>query len=143
MIGLENERFLLDFLKAKIDPNLNLIKSKYSVIDYISPDTLVELKSRTNKYKQYPDTMVGANKIKYMLNDVNRKSYCVFSFTDGVYYIKITKEIVEKFRKALGGRRDRGKDETSTYYYIPIGLLNKLTSTTSLGVSSCETLITP
>lgn len=132
MIGIENEIYLLNFLKEKIDKGLEMAENKYSVIDYISKNTLVELKSRRNEYRKYPDTMVGANKIKYMLNDKVRKSYCVFSFTDGLYYIEITKDAVGKFRRALGGRRDRGKDETSTYYYIPINMLKNLTATTNL-----------
>jgi len=131
MIGTDNELFLLSFLKQKIDKNLLMTNSKYAIIDYISNDTLVELKSRTNAYLKYPDTMVGANKIKYMLNDKVRKSYCVFSFTDGIYYIEITKGNVDKFRKSLGGRRDRGRDETSTYYYIPIEMLTDLSISNS------------
>tara|TARA_B110000285_G_C15061786_1_gene582803 strand:+ start:706 stop:1134 length:429 start_codon:yes stop_codon:yes gene_type:complete len=130
-IGAENENFLLNTIKTYIDINLTLCKNKYSIVDYISANSLVELKSRRNAYKTYPDTMIGANKIKYMLDDATRKSYCVFSFTDGLYYIEITQDIVKNFRKALGGRRDRGKDETNIYYYIPIQLLNSLTPTTS------------
>lgn len=129
-IGRENEIYLLNVIKTEIDNTLTLCKNKYSVIDYISNNTLVELKSRRNAYKTYPDTMVGVNKINYMLKD-RRKGYCVFSFTDGIYYIEITRDIVKDFRKALGGRSDRGKVETNNYYYIPINMLNNLTTTTT------------
>ena len=127
-IGTENEKYLLNILKDTIDKNIKLTKNKYAIIDYISPNTLIELKSRRNTYEKYPDTMVGANKIKYMLNDKTRKSYCVFSFTNGIYYIEINEETVNKFRKASGGRADRGRIETSTYYYIPIEMLCNLTT---------------
>lgn len=125
MIGEANEKFLLTFFQEKIDKDLELAGDKYCVVDYISLNTLVELKSRRNAYRQYPDTMVGMNKIKYMLND-RRKCYCVFSFIDGLYAIEITEDAVKKFRVADGGRRDRGRDETRAYYYIPIDMLYSL-----------------
>jgi hypothetical protein len=57
-----------------------------------------------------------------------KQSYCVFSFTDGVYSIEITPDIIDKFELRQGGRWDRGRPELNQYYYIPIKLLSPISS---------------
>jgi hypothetical protein len=122
--GKRKELELLDLVK-KIDGELEISTRKNSSYDYISKNSLVELKSRTNNYKKYASTMIGENKIQYFNND-KRECYCVFSFTDGVYYCKITPELLEKCQVKRGGRCDRGCYETSLYRFIPIELLTPL-----------------
>ena len=70
--------------------------------------------------------MIGENKIQYFSKN-ERDCYCVFSFLDGVYYCKITPELLEKCKVKRGGRCDRGCYETSLYRFIPIELLTPLT----------------
>ena len=95
--------------------------------DYESDDVLVELKSRRNKYSAYPTTMIGKGKIDAMLKS-DKRSFCVFNFTDGVYSVEITPDIIEKFELRQGGRWDRGRPELNQYYYIPIKLLSPISN---------------
>ena len=122
--GKEKELKLLNLIK-QLDENLELSTKKNSCYDYISNNTLVELKSRKNNYKKYATTMIGENKIQFFSKN-EKDCYCVFSFTDGVYYCKITPELLEKCKVKKGGRCDRGCYETNLYRFIPIELLTPL-----------------
>ena len=93
--------------------------------DYENDENVVELKSRRNKYKQYPTTMIGQTKVDKML-DTGKKCYGVFNFTDGIYSIELTKDKIDQFELRQGGRWDRGRPELNQYYYIPIKQLTPL-----------------
>jgi hypothetical protein len=124
--GLEKEDSL--FSKIKGVYGENLCKTPHMCKwDFESESCLVELKSRRNKYKAYPTTMIGKNKIDAMLKS-DKRSFCVFNFTDGVYSVEITPDIIEKFELRQGGRWDRGRPELNQYYYIPIKLLSPISS---------------
>tara|TARA_B100000780_G_scaffold32882_1_gene20654 strand:+ start:345 stop:746 length:402 start_codon:yes stop_codon:yes gene_type:complete len=122
--GLKKEDDLFNLLKDKYGDDICKTELKCQV-DYESENVIIELKSRRNKYKQYPTTMISKSKIDYMLNS-KKKPVCIFNFTDGIYSIEITKDIIEKFQLNWGGRNDRGYREVSEYYYIPIYLLTKM-----------------
>ena len=125
-IGEENERKLLSHLNKTYN-NLQITKGG-CVYDFFNDDVIIELKTRTNCYNKYPTTMIGKNKIDYFLNNKtieNKKKFCFFGFTDGLYFLEITKEIIENFQLNIGGRKDRGFPEWKQYYYIPINLLEK------------------
>ena len=114
------------FSKIKENYGENICKTaKNCRVDYESEDVLIELKSRRNTYSKYPTTMISKSKIDYMLKS-GKKSICLFNFTDGVYNIEITENIVRQFELREGGRWDRGRPEMSQYYYIPIELLKIL-----------------
>lgn len=93
--------------------------------DYENDENIVELKSRRNKYKQYPTTMIGAAKVDKML-ETGKKCHGVFNFTDGIYSIELTKDKIDQFELRQGGRWDRGLAELNQYYYIPINQLTPL-----------------
>ncbi len=114
------------FSKIKENYGENICKTaKNCRVDYESEDVLIELKSRRNTYSKYPTTMISKSKIDYMLKS-GKRSICLFNFTDGVYNIEITENIVRQFELREGGRWDRGRPEMSQYYYIPIEILTKL-----------------
>ena len=123
--GINQEMALLSVLQANIDKDLQPATSKFSVIDFTSNNTNVELKTRRNYYNTYQDTMIGYNKIQKLLTD-KKDGYAVFNFLDGVYYIEIVESNVKKFRLAEGGRCDRGRIEKNKYYYIPINILKSI-----------------
>ena len=124
--GEENERKILSQLN-KTYTNLQITRggARY---DFYNDDVVIELKTRTNCYNKYPTTMIGKIKIDYFLNNKsieNKKKFCFFGFTDGLYFIEITKESIKNFELNIGGRCDRGRPEWKNYYYIPINLLEK------------------
>ena len=123
-LGLGNEDLVYDKIKIKYGDSL--VKTKrWNKIDYYNDDVIIELKTRRNKYSAYPTTMIGKNKIDHMLESGKTAVGC-FSFTDGLYFIEIDKEKIDKFELKQGGRFDRGRPELNQYYYIPIDMLTKM-----------------
>ena len=57
-------------------------KERFSIFDFSNEKYIVELKTRTNKYDEYPTTAVSMNKIDY---EDNRAKVFIFKFTDGIY----------------------------------------------------------
>jgi hypothetical protein len=118
--GLTQEDVLLDVIQKKFD--IDLAKTKRNcTFDYESKKVLVELKTRRVKKDQYPDSMIGLNKIE-LASTSDREVYFVFQFTDGLYYWKYNKE--DKLEYRGGGRCDRGKNEFKDYCYIPTALFS-------------------
>ena len=129
--GDYNEIKLLDYLNTILYPErkFNMFKNEHSTMDFINGEIIAELKSRRNKYKQYPDTMCGLNKIKQAEKsqekgkDVKYKFY--FLFTDGLYCWDFNKD---QYTTRLGGRKDRGADERKIYAYVNIEHLKLITT---------------
>ena len=105
-----------------------MLTDKYNVVDYKGHDIEIELKSRNNLSTTYPTTMVGMNKIEYLMK-IKKKGYLVFNFKDGMFYMLVNKENLDKCNlNCNGGRSDRNVNEIkqSGYCYIPKELLNKI-----------------
>ena len=124
--GISCESLLFESLKDCFSPHLVKSADKYALFDYSDDDFFIEVKSRRNKKDRYPDTMVGYNKIKFFLDNPGKKSYCVFNFTDGAFYVEINEETVKQFRITEAGRRDRGFNEIKKYAFVPVKLLQPL-----------------
>jgi len=128
--GSKSEKKVVEVLEEYFKTIL-FSNPKYHTTDFSNEDFEIELKSRNNKYKTYPTTMIGQNKIAFMEKHLDKKR-CIFcfQFTDGLYYIELTKELIkEKFiQNENGGREDRGKNEFKNkgYCYIPIKELTKI-----------------
>ena len=122
--GFKAEEDLFSEIKDKYGESICKTKPNCRV-DYEGEDILIELKSRRNKYKKYPTTMISKSKIDYMLRS-GKRSVCLFNFIDGVYNIEINEDIINRFKLKRGGRWDRGKAELNDYYYIPIELLERM-----------------
>ena len=120
--GIANENNLLCTIKSYFDNDLECCADQYSVVDFTSDTTNIELKSRRIKHNKYDTAMIGKNKIDYLLND-NKRGYIVYKYIDGLYYVEINKENVNRFNLGIGGRYDRGKNEVSEIYYIPVEML--------------------
>ena len=79
---------------------------------------------RCLKY-QYFDTMIGYNKIKWLKDNNIVDAYFIFIFEDGNYFYKYIDDD-KKCSVRDGGRKDRGKVETKSYYFIPTKYLKLL-----------------
>ena len=68
--------------------------------------------------------MVGYNKVKegFKLMKEGKEIYFVFNFTDTLSYYKLDDTFSIDWVK-LGGRRDRGVNETNDYVFIPCNIL--------------------
>ena len=120
--GTNSENMLLSTFQSIWGSDLERSTDKFACIDFTSDSHLVELKTRRNTMNKYPTTMIGKNKIDYLVNS-DKKGIVVFKFTDGLYYLEITRDNINKFGLEEGGRRDRGYDERQLYYYIPTNML--------------------
>ena len=134
-----SSRSFKDDYKAGIDIESNLkpvLESKfgrltktgrYDKLDYEGEDCFVEVKSRTNRYAQYPTSMLQKSKCDYARLQT-KPVYIVFAFTDGVYYIQYSPEVFDTFETAVfqrPGRIDK-TDLRQVYVYIPITSLTRV-----------------
>ena len=122
--GLKKEYELIDLLQT-VFPNVEKTKEIYCKHDFESDDVVLELKSRRVRKDTYVDTMIGSDKIIHLLNH-KKDGYAVFNFTDGLYYFKITDASLQDCRFCIGGRYDRGCDESNDYCFIPTNMLSEV-----------------
>ena len=125
--GKQGELMAEDLFKYIYElSNCKLVKneSKFAIFDFedSNSDIVVEVKCRNNNYNSYPTSMVGKNKIDWAFNNC-KTPYFIFIFNDGSYYWKYN---IEQYIVNKGGRKDRGKFESSDYAYIDIKHLIKI-----------------
>jgi hypothetical protein len=124
--GLKCENELLELFREKFDKFL-CRTNQNAIVDYISPKTYLELKSRNCNHDRYDEIMIVKNKIEFAMK-TKKKTYFVYNFLDGVYYYEFNYDDVEKgnITFKLGGRCDRGRDERKICGFIKSELLTKL-----------------
>jgi len=139
-LGLQSEDECLPIFREVFDKHL-CKTDHYSYMDYISPKTYIELKTRNCKSDAFNTIMIGKNKVEFSLKS-KRKCILAWRFTDGIYYYIVNKKDVDNGSVfyAMGGRKDRGRDETKMVAYIKKELLIKM-STPSLADPLAETHI--
>lgn len=127
--GVHCESSLFQDIKNRFGNDIVKSADEFAVYDYGNDDIFIEVKSRRNTKSRYPDTMIGYNKIRFFLEHPEKKSYCIFNFTDGAYYVEVNEETIKQCRISSGGRRDRGHDEIKQYCFVPVKLLSPLVET--------------
>lgn len=119
-LGLENEIKVLPIINEYFKDNIKHIENKYSKFDYKGNQYLYELKTRNNENNKYPTTILPKDKLCDNL-------ILLFSFSNGLYYIKYEKEVFDKFECKIFKRSYRGiHDVEKEYIYIPITKLIKI-----------------
>lgn len=120
-MGLNNEMFVFDLLNNKW-PDRNILRSdnKFCNFDFYDDKYKYELKSRRCNHNTYPTTLIPEMKC-------HKKTYLLFLFTDGLYYIKFKKDKFNNYDKKMFVKdREDKKDVCKNYYYIPIEDLKKI-----------------
>ncbi len=87
--GLPKEDPVLDKLKKHFEEEIAKSTYQYCPHDGFSQTTEYEIKSRRNKYNQYPTTIVPCSKIRDMKRD---RLVFVFNFLDKLCYAVYNKE---------------------------------------------------
>ena len=98
--------------------------------DYISDEhkTLVEIKGRHCAHNRYPTTMVGMGKIKaFQDKGEGWHMWLGICFSDGLWAVEMTPEVIGRSTESRGGRCDRGRPEYRQYLYVPIEEFTKVT----------------
>lgn len=81
--GLPKEDPVIQTLSQYFKEEIAKSKYQYCPHDGFSKTTEYEIKSRRNRYNQYPTTIVPVSKTRNMKKD---RLVFVFNFTDGLYY---------------------------------------------------------
>jgi hypothetical protein len=125
--GFQSEDDLLDDLERHFGCELRKT-TQYHPFDFESTEKriLIELKSRRIKHDQFPDLMIGGNKIKYgntMIKNKDYKIYYIFKCLDGVYGYEYLKDT--KLRSDINGNKRRN-DKCYLVNYIPCSELKMI-----------------
>ena len=131
LFGLSNENKMLTILRKHFDSkSIKKTIDKYNPYDYIDKKNkiMIELKSRRIRKLQYPDTMIGLNKIMEGFKHIDNgyKVFLCWSYTDGIGCYELSKDTYNKDWERMGGRCDRGKDERNMCCFIPTDLMNEI-----------------
>jgi hypothetical protein len=120
--GLKRENNVLEKIKKYFnDTTITKTTDKYCKYDFISSLCKYELKSRKNKYKTYPTTIIPTHKV------IEGKLIFLFNFFDGLYYIEYDREIFDRFEKIeMTDYRSGRQGQTANHYSIPIELLTEI-----------------
>jgi len=123
--GKEKEEIIIPIIREYFDDDISFIQYKYSTYDFQGRKYKYELKSRTNKYADFFETLIPESKIK---NRTNKYIKFLFCFTDGLYYIRYSEKKFNKYKLDLFCRNKRKdyNDKPAMYYYIPISDLKKI-----------------
>lgn len=92
--GLPKEDPVIQTLSQYFKEEIAKSTYQYCPHDASSKTTEYEIKSRRNRYNQYPTTIVPVSKIRDMKKD---RLVFVFNFTDGLYYCVYDKEKFAKY----------------------------------------------
>jgi len=126
--GLEILKADLNFGLPKEDPVIQRLSEffnetveketyQYSPFDASSKTTKYEIKSRRNRYLQYPTTIIPVDKTQR----IEGRLVFVFNFTDGLYYIVFDKEAFAKYEiKPVSAFRAGGIKTLKDHFFIPI-----------------------
>lgn len=118
--GKSKEEEILPIICKFFNDDIKQSNKRYTKYDYIGKNYLYEVKSRTNKLNDFPDTLLPKSKII-----PNKKQIFIFNFTDKIGYIEYSEEVfknipVKQFKRKF---REGFNDKFEEYYHIPINLL--------------------
>lgn len=120
--GLTRENDVLQKIKNFFnDDTISKTSGRFCKYDFESPTCKYELKSRKNKYRAYPTTIIPCNKI------VDGKLIFLFNFTDGLYYIEYDREIFDRFETIeMTDYRAGRYGQVALHFAIPINFLKNI-----------------
>jgi len=126
LFGEKNEIELFEVFKKHIDSKF-CKTGKFNEMDFISPTSYLELKSRNCKFTDYKEIMIGENKIRFA-EKTDKNVFLAWKFTDGLYFYRFNKDDITngKIIFKMGGRCDRGRDERKTTAFINSDLLQEI-----------------
>ena len=120
-MGKKNEDKVFNMIrKYWSDRQISKAIDNYSNYDFYDYKYKYELKSRRCNHDKYPTTLIPEMKC-------HKRTYLLFLFNDGLYYIRYKKNQFEKYDKKMFVKdREDKKDVCKYYYYIPIEDLKKI-----------------
>lgn len=113
--GKEQETKVLPVITAYFGRTIKATEGQYAKYDYQDDANNYEVKSRTNKMKAYPTTMITCNK----LVDTTKPLYLLFNYTDCLAYILYDADKFSKYTTSSFSRLGCCWDEKE-HIYIPV-----------------------
>tara|TARA_Y100000385_G_C13073788_1_gene630377 strand:- start:1118 stop:1567 length:450 start_codon:yes stop_codon:yes gene_type:complete len=130
LLGGQTELDLLETIKNTFGMDIKKTTGMFAKYDFYDDFTRIELKTMRNPILKYHKTIIGQNKIDYLLKRSRSKNcYILYKYPEGLYKIKIDKDNSYKLEQNMtGGRKDRGINEIKRggYCYINIKYLEKI-----------------
>ena len=124
LFGLPKESPIIRTLSEYFQEEIEKSAYQYCPYDASSKTTKYEIKSRRNKYLQYPTTIIPVDKTERIKGD---RLVFVFNFTDGLYYIEYSKEAFAKYEiKDIEAVRKGGVRTWKPHYHINIKDLKQI-----------------
>jgi hypothetical protein len=115
--GFKNEKDIIPILNNFFNDTFTNT-TRYCNYDFLGIyGKRIELKTRRNKYSDYPTTIIPIHKCITM--DLCPNLF-VFKFTDGIYYIEWNKNKFETYEKKIIQYNRLGRTDKNEYYLIPI-----------------------
>ena len=127
-LGYKNEEEILSILNNFFNDTFrntkDLYGNEYCNYDFEGTNGMrLELKSRRNKYDDYPTTIIPVHKTISM--DLCPNAF-IFNFSDGIYYTEWNKNRFETYEKKMILCKRKGRIDNKEHYLIPIEDLIKL-----------------
>ena len=123
--GLSSESRNIDIIQRLVGCEIVKDKNPYSSFDFHNADRTLfaELKSRHIRHDQYPTTLISADKIAHI--EEGKEYYFVWSYVDGLYYLKYDPELWSTFECNMYRRFDRSdrKELPKPHIFVPCNLL--------------------
>jgi len=115
--GLPKEDPVIQRLSEYFNEKVEKETYQYSPFDASSKTTKYEIKSRRNRYLQYPTTIIPVDKTQR----IEGRMVFVFNFTDGLYYIVYDKDEFAKYDiREVEAVRKGGIRTLKPHFFIPI-----------------------
>ena len=129
-LGYKNEEQIVSILNTFFNDNFintkDLYGNEYCSYDFEGTDgTRIELKSRRNKYDDYPTTIIPVHKTISM--DLCKNIF-VFNFSDGIYYIEWNANKFKTYETKMVLCKRLGRTDYKLHYLIPIEDLIQITN---------------
>jgi hypothetical protein len=126
--GLPKEDPVIQRLSEFFNETVEKETYQYSRFDASSKTTKYEIKSRRNKYLQYPTTIIPVDKTMGAIQHNEGRLVFVFNFTDGLYYIVFDKDVFSKYEiKPVSAFRAGGVKTLKDHFFIPVKDLIQIT----------------
>lgn len=129
--GIEQEKRVYEVLKqSKLRKNLEHSANPRAPWDFYSKRAVYELKSRRMLSTEYDETLIDYRKIENAIEAESQglRSYFLFNFQDGVYYVKFDYGLFLTFRTEYSQFKPRSDKVSlpSKRIFIPISYLRRI-----------------
>lgn len=125
--GKTSELAVLPLINQHFNDNAVASSEMYSTQDFYSQNNVYELKSRKIVHNLYPTAIIGCNKAVLRKEDREKTLYFVFSYLDGLFYIKYDEERFRDWKSTFQRNSRLGcRDMPHEVFHIPYTALTRI-----------------